>query len=432
MSAQAAPVTDQSLPRLLLGVGDHPTAQLECHLDLHGQLPDLRRLAPTQLVELVESAGLRGHGGASFPVALKLRAVASRGGRKIVLANGAEGEPASKKDRVLLRELPHLVLDGIAVAAAAVGAGEAVIAVPEADERSIRSLERAIAQRRERRLREPRMSLFQTPRRYIAGQESALINLVNTGSALPTFGQRPFERGVRDQPTLVQNVETLAHLALIVRHGPQWFRALGTPGDPGSALVTLSGAVEAPGVYEIAHGTPLTDLLESAGADRQLSAVLVGGYFGAWVPAAQVPRLLLAREELASYEASLGAGVIVVLGASACAVAEIARVADYFAAEGAGQCGPCVNGLAAIADTVQRISSGTAPDGAQRDLERWCSELPRRGACGHPDGAVRFISSALRVFAEELDDHARHGRCERCANAPVLPTPAWQPYAAAA
>ena len=180
MTAQAAPVTDQSLPRLLLGVGDHPTAQLECHLDLHGQLPDLRRLAPTQLVELVESAGLRGHGGASFPVALKLRAVASRRGRKIVLANGAEGEPASKKDRVLLRELPHLVLDGIAVAAAAVGAGEAVIAVPEADERSIRSLERAIAQRRERRLREPRMSLFQTPRRYIAGQESALINPVFT------------------------------------------------------------------------------------------------------------------------------------------------------------------------------------------------------------------------------------------------------------
>jgi NADH:ubiquinone oxidoreductase subunit F (NADH-binding) len=432
MTPSRAPITGESLPRLLLGVSEHPTAQLECHLDLHGPLPDLRRLAPTQLVELVESAGLRGHGGATFPVALKLRAVASRRGSKIVLANGAEGEPASKKDRVLLRELPHLVLDGIAVAGAAVGAGEAVIAVPEADERSIRSLERAIAQRRERGLREPRLSLFQTPRRYIAGQESALINLVNAGSALPTFGQRPFERGVRDHPTLVQNVETLAHLALIARHGPEWFRALGTAEDPGSALVTLSGAIEAPGVYEIAHGTPLAGLLETAGADRQISAVLIGGYFGGWVPAAQVPRLLLARAELASYEASLGAGVIVVLGAGACAVAESARVADYFAAEGAGQCGPCVNGLGAIADTVQRISTGSAPAGAQRELERWCSELPGRGACGHPDGAVRFISSALRVFAEEFGDHARHGRCERCANTPVLPTPTWHPYAAAA
>lgn len=425
-------MTAPPLPRLLLGVGDRATAQLDCHLDLHGSLPDLRRWAPTQLIELAESAGLRGHGGASFPVARKLRAVASRRGRKVVLANGAEGEPASKKDRVLLRELPHLVLDGAAVAAAAISAGEAIIAVHESDERSIRSLERAIRERNGVRLREPRLSLFLTPRRYIAGQETALINLVNTGSLAPTFGPRPFERGVRQLPTLVQNVETLAHLALIARHGAGWFRQLGTPEDPGSALITVSGAVGAPGVYEIAHGTPLADVLETAAAEPRPVAVLIGGYFGSWVPAAHVPRLLLARGELSSYGATLGAGVIAVLGDTACGVSEVARVADYFAAEGAGQCGPCVNGLAAITDTVQRISTGTAPAEAQRDLERWCSELPGRGACGHPDGAVRFIASALRAFADEFEDHARHGRCERCAGAPVLPTPTWEPFAAAA
>jgi NADH:ubiquinone oxidoreductase subunit F (NADH-binding) len=160
--------------------------------------------------------------------------------------------------------------------------------------------------------------------------------------------------------------------------------------------------------------------------------VLIGGYVGSWVGAGDASRLLLAREELAPYDATLGAGVIVALGQEHCAVAESARVADYFAAEGAGQCGPCVNGLSAVADSIQRISTGTAPGGARRDLERWCSELPGRGACGHPDGAVRFVASALRTFAHEFAEHARRGRCERCAAPAALSTPTAHAYPLAA
>jgi NADH:ubiquinone oxidoreductase subunit F (NADH-binding) len=422
-----------ALPRLLLGVGTEPMAGLDSHLKQHGPPPDLKRWAPDPLIARVEASGLRGRGGASFPVALKLRAVRARRGRKIVLANAAEGEPASKKDRVLLRELPHLVLDGIAFAAAAVGARQALVAVSDSDSRSIRSLERALAERRAAGWPgEPEVSLFPTPKRYITGQETALVNLINTGFALPTFGARPFERGVRQRPTLVQNVETLAHLSLIGRHGPEWFRGLGSAEDTGSALITLSGAVRAPGVYEIAQGTPLDDVLYSGGSDERLQAVLLGGYFGSWISAAELPRVLLANGELRQFGATLGAGVIVALGEASCGVAETARVADYFAAEGAGQCGPCVNGLAAIADTVQRLATGTAPAGAWRDLQRWCRELPRRGACAHPDGAARFISSAVNVFAEDFADHARRGRCPRCAATPVLPTTSHQPYALAA
>ncbi len=422
------------LPRLLLGVGAQPTAELASHLRLHGDPPDLQRWAPAQLIEMVEAAGLRGRGGGAFPVAAKLRAVAGRRGRKLVLANGAEGEPASKKDRALLRELPHLFLDGVSFAAAAVGARQALIAVPESDLDSLGSLERAIGERRGTGLPDaPKLALFPTPKRYIVGQESALINLVNTGSARPTFGSRPFERGVRQAPTLVQNVETLAHLALIGRHGPRWFRQLGTEQDSGSALITLSGAVRSPGVYEIEQGTPLTDVLLTGGADSQLAGVLIGGYFGSWVSATEAPRLLLSRGELAPYGASLGAGVIVALSAESCGVAETARVAAYLAAESAGQCGPCVNGLAAIADTVAALAAGTAPRGARIDLDRWCRELPRRGACAHPDGAARFIASALRVFSAEFDDHARRGPCQRCRVAAVLPTPVQEePFALAA
>jgi NADH:ubiquinone oxidoreductase subunit F (NADH-binding) len=414
-----------TLPRLLLGKGELGTR--------HGPSPDLRRTAPAELIELAEASGLRGRGGASFPVGRKLRAVASRRGRKVVLGNGAEGEPASKKDRVLLREAPHLVLDGLQFAATAVGAKDAVVAVPEDDPRGGRALERALAERATDGIdRKAKVSLCPTPRRYLTGQETALVNYLNTGRAVPTFGRLPFERGIRQLPTLVQNVETLAHLALIARHGAGWFRELGPPDDPGSALITISGAVRAPGVYEIEQGMPLLEMLDLAGAEGRPGGVLLGGYFGSWIGPEQIPRLLLARAELAPYDAALGAGVIVALGEQSCGVAETARVADYLAGEGAGQCGPCVNGLGAIADTVQRLATGTAPAGAQRDLERWCRELPRRGACAHPDGAVRFVSSALRVFAEEFSDHARRGPCARCRAAAVLPTPAQPAYSAAA
>jgi len=420
----AAVIVERRLPRLLSGVGERSMVGLDDHVAVHGPLPDLRRVAPEQLIELVEAAGLRGHGGASFPVARKLRAVASRRGTAVVVANGAEGEPASKKDRALIRQAPHLVLDGAAVVARAVGAREAIVAVSSEDQKGLRSLDAALRQRRAARPRtDPKFELFEIEPRYLAGQESALVAALNGGSAAPTFGPRPFERGVRRRPTLVQNVETLAHVGLIARHGAAWFRQLGTPVDPGSALITLSGAVASPGVYEIDHGMPLSELLDAAGVRESPAAVLVGGYFGTWLPASVAYEVRLAAESLADYGATLGAGVIVVLGPEACPVAETSAVAGFFAAESAGQCGPCVNGLDAIASTVQQLATGTAGQAALSDLERWAHDLRRRGACQHPDGAIRFVTSALRAFAPEFRDHARRGPCDRCAGPAVLPAP---------
>ncbi len=412
------------LPRLLEGVSDRGAGELSAHLGRHGPLPELRRWG-SEIIDEVERAGLRGRGGAAFPVATKLRAVAARRGAKFVVANGAEGEPASGKDRLLLVELPHLVLDGAAVAARAVGAGDAMVAFPDGDAEITDALEAAVQERRRARLRdEPRFELVAVPERYVTGNESALVSALSGGEGLPTVGPRPFERGVRRRPTLVQNAETLAHLGLITRHGARWFRELGTDRDPGSALITLSGAVAAPGVYEVEHGVPLAELLGTAGLHEGLSAVLLGGYFGSWVPAAAVPRLRLSPGNLAEHGATLGAGVIVALGRTACPVAETARVADYFAAESAGQCGPCVNGLEAIAETMDAVARGTASPEAGRDLARWSGSLSGRGACQFPDGATRFVASALQVFAAAFADHLRHGPCERCAGPAVLPVPA--------
>jgi NADH:ubiquinone oxidoreductase subunit F (NADH-binding) len=399
--------------------------ELREHVAVHGPLPEISRRAAAQLIDEIDAAGLRGHGGAWFPTAVKLRAVAGRRGPKVVVANGVEAEPPSKNDRALMREAPHLVLDGAEVAARAVGAADVLVAVAESDERSLRSLGDAIDQRAAAQNRDaPRVELVTARDRYLAGHEAALISALNGGEARPTFGPRPFEQGVRRRSTLVQNVETLAHIALIARHGARWFRELGTHTDPGSTLVTIGGAVRSPGVYEVDRAMTLDALLETAAAERDLQGVLVGGYFGTWLTANEATNTRLCTEELSRFGAGLGAGVIVALGAGSCAVAETARVADYFAAESAGQCGPCVNGLPAIADTIHQLATGTAHRDAYDDLARWAHVIPGRGACAHPDGAVRFVRSALGAFAEQFDRHARAGRCERCSSPAVLPTPA--------
>jgi NADH:ubiquinone oxidoreductase subunit F (NADH-binding) len=417
---------NELLPRLLHGIEDRSMARLEHHVDAHGPLPSLRKCDPEMLIASIEAAGLRGHGGASFPAAKKMRAVASRRRPAIVVANGCEGEPASRKDRTLLRELPHLTLDGAAIAARAVGARAAIVAVPDHDDQTRQALQLAVRDRRRAGLRDdPSFEVARLEPHYLAGQESALVSILGGGPGKPSFAPpRPFERGVRGRPTLVQNVETLAHVALIARHGADWFRQLGTPSDPGSTLVTVSGAVSSPGVFEIEHGIRLEELLASVGVEDRLAAVLVGGYFGTWLTASEVPEIHLASESLSVYGATLGAGVIVALGAGACPVAESSRIAEFFAEQSAGQCGPCVNGLHAVAETVRQLAAGTAGRTARSDLDRWTSQLPRRGACQHPDGAVRFITSSLRAFEAEFRDHARRGPCERCSRPQVLPTPA--------
>ncbi|MGO9750061.1 MAG: NADH-ubiquinone oxidoreductase-F iron-sulfur binding region domain-containing protein [Solirubrobacteraceae bacterium] len=410
------------LPRLLRGVGSEPITSLDAHVRLHGPLPATPRRSREELLDELERAGLRGHGGASFPTAKKMRSVAGRRGSKVVVVNATEGEPASKKDRALLRQAPHLVLDGACLAARAVGADSVVVAFCEQDSRSSASLSAALTERRSSR-DEPSFQLFGTPELFLSGQETALVNMLGGGPCQPTFGTRPYERGVRQRPTLVQNAETLAHVALIARHGADWFRQLGSESDPGSALVTISGALDAPGVYEIAHDMPLAQLLEAAGPQESLSAVLIGGYFGTWLGAREIAALRLSPAHLRRRGASLGAGVIVALGVSACPVTETARVSEWFAQQTAGQCGPCVYGLDAIATTISRIATGTGERTGHDDVTRWTRELPGRGACQHPDGAARFIASAIEVFADEFREHAAHGRCERCAHPPVLPVP---------
>lgn len=356
---------------------------------------------PRDLIGLLRDAGLRGRGGAAFPTADKLAAVAGQRGRPIVVANAVEGEPASAKDRALARLSPHLVLDGAVASAAALGTRDVVVAVSDAalDER--RALERAAAQRRER----VDIEVAAVPHGFVSGEETAVLNALGGGPPKPTLKPPyPFERGLDGRPTLVQNAETLAHIALICRFGAEWFRREGT------TLVTLRGAFRQPGVHEVERGGTLGDLVRKlGGTSRPVSAFLVGGYFGRWVTPAKARELRLTPDVLA-------AGAIVVLPAGVCAFAECARVLAYLAEESAGQCGPCVHGLRAIADTM---SAPGEPD-RRRRLEQLAALVDRRGACRHPDGAAGFLRSALDAFADEFAAHVRRGRCG-ARDARVLP-----------
>ncbi|HEX9066300.1 MAG TPA: NADH-ubiquinone oxidoreductase-F iron-sulfur binding region domain-containing protein [Streptosporangiaceae bacterium] len=412
------------LPRLLPAGFVADPVRLADHLARYGPpapRPSGRRAREAMIAE-VDRAGLAGRGGAGFPTGRKLAAVAARR-NAIVVANGTEGEPASAKDKVLLAQSPHLVLDGAVAAAELVGASQAIIVTHPAVTDIVAA---AAAERRRARLDRVRLSVTDAADRFVAGEASAVVHWLERGVPTPkSTPRRLSEHGLHGRPTLVQNVETLAHLALIARHGAAWFRALGTEAEPGSMLVTLAGAVADPGVYEVAIGASLRDVLAAAGgAEGPLSALLIGGYFGSWVDAGTALRLPLSEAGLRGAGAGVGAGLIAALPADSCGLAEAARIARYLAAESAGQCGPCVFGLDAIAGQMERLASGRGPDLAR--LSRWIGQVGSgRGACKHPDGAVSMVSSALRTFEPEIEQHAR-GWCTGTAEpAGVLPVPSW-------
>ena len=408
------------LPRLLPADSSTEPAGLAEHLARYGPLRSagLNRQRREALIDEVDRSGLTGRGGAGFPVARKLAAVAA-GHAPIVVANGTEGEPASCKDKVLLARSPQLVLDGAVLAAEIVGASQAVIVVHH----SVREIvDAAAAERTQAGADRVRIRVMTAADQFVAGEASAVVHWIEDSVPAPTRKPpRISERGPGGRPTLVHNVETLAHLALIARHGASWFRAVGTPAEPGSMLVTILGAVNQPCVGEIAIGTSLQETLSLAGgAAAPPQALLLGGYYGSWVDMAAAQAMPFSSEGLAFLGAGPGAGLIAALPQDACGIAETARVVRYLADESARQCGPCLFGLDAIAGELQRLAEGRASDLSM--LRRWLGQVDGRGACSHPDGVVGLVRSALDVFKPELGQHAQ-GWCRATRTASVLPVP---------
>ena len=398
----------------LLATGGPEHAGLANHLAVHGTLPVPERrdrdFAP-RLVAAIEQSGLTGRGGGGFPTGKKMALLAAQRRRPVIAVNTMEGEPASHKDEVLATSSPHLVLDGAELVARALGAVGIKVCVAHDRPATANALALAIDERAAAGLLSVPTEVVTPPGRYVSGEESALVHWLDGGESTPTFRvEKPTILRVGGRPTLVDNAETMANIGLIGRYGPVWFREVGAPDAPGTTLLTVSGAVSRPGIYEIPLGTRVDRVLTGAGADSGIAAVLLGGYGGAWL-GPQHFSSPLTPSAMATAGASIGAGVVVALATSSCGLAETARIAHWMAGESAGQCGPCVFGLPAIAEDLTLLAAGRSSHSV---LERRChrlDEVEGRGACGHPDGVVRIVRSALSVFADDLASHLRSGPC---------------------
>lgn len=408
--------------RLTAGLDHTRRLDLPAHRTLHGdQVP--RTL--DDIIAQVEEVDMRGRGGAAFPFARKLRAVAdaAKGGDCVVLVNGAEGEPASSKDAMLLIRNPHLVLDGAVLAAEALNAREVVVATA-AGSVAESSINAAVNERRAANVAgaaESRIGIrvVGLQERFISGEGGALVRAVNGLEPVPPGRKRRASTsGVDGLPTLLSNTETFAQLAVLAELGAEQYAKVGTSREPGTVLLTVSGGAANPAVVEVPTGTRLIDVLDMCDAEVG-DGVLIGGYHGAWLDSRSALSAIVSREGMKQAGGSLGAGIVVPLGDSTCPIGESARVAAYLAAQSAGQCGPCRLGLPDVARGLTALAEGTGSIDAVRRSVR---AVERRGACFHPDGTAKFVLSSLDAFEEDIALHLEHGSCGRPVRG-VLPLP---------
>jgi NADH:ubiquinone oxidoreductase subunit F (NADH-binding) len=412
--------------RLLGDVPSEGTVNLAQHIRAHGPAPIPDEAYPAwreSILLEIERSGLTGRGGAGFPSFRKAHAMNATGSHRVLLVNGMEGEPASTKDQYLLTVTPHLVLDGAETLAMALGAAKVVVCVPRARRAVVFSLTRALAERRSLRQPGPGFELAQLAEGYVRGEESALVSAVAGKGGTPSFRpDKAVPLHIGRQPALVHNAETLAHIAMVARYGGQWFSQVGAAEAPGTCLITVSGAVAHPGVLEVDTGTPIEHIIALAGAPDVVQAVLVGGYGGTWVSADEAATPF-SPSALRAVGAAMGAGALAVLPVGACGLAETQRMASYMAGESAGQCGPCVFGLPAIATDLDLLAKAEA---GQQDLERLrsrCRLVAGRGACRHPDGVAKLVESALRVFGADVERHLASRGCPNARRAGPLAFP---------
>ncbi len=349
------------------------------------------------MADALETVRLLGRGGAAFPVATKLRGVAV-GGRTHVLVNGSEGEPASQKDRTLMRLAPHLVLDGALAVAGALETGQVTIVVQ--DLAAYASLAAALRERPDGQ----EVRLEHHDHGFVGGEVRAVVRALSGGPAVPP-GRRalPTVHGIDGRPTFASNVETFAQVALVLGLGVDEYASVGSVDEPGTSLLTLLGDVSTAGVVEVTNGLPLAALLGDG-----TGPVLVGGYHGTWL--AGPGDLVVSRPALRTAGAPLNAAVLARLPQDTCALREVAAVAHWLADQSTGQCGPCFFGLPTLAATLDQLAAGlhVLPDARRR-----VGLLPGRGACAHPDGAATFVASAMSALAAEVAQHQADGRCGR-------------------
>jgi NADH-quinone oxidoreductase subunit F len=380
---------------------------------------------PAQVLEEVTASGLRGRGGAAFPVGRKWQfAAEAPGARKYVVCNGGEDEPGSRKDRLLMENYPHKIVEGVLLCSYAIGAREAFLYVNREYDAAIASLEGALAEAREAGFLGERLfgtdhgvdiQVHRAPTTYVAGEDSAAIESLEGKEALPREKPPyPATNGFQDMPTIVNNVETLANLPAIMAHGGAWYRGIGTEGSPGTMLFTTLERVKRPGIYELPFGTPLRELYEgcAGGLDdpRPLRAILPGGPSSGFLTPESLD-LPLDHQAFRDAGSALGCGVMTYYPEGTCMVEETLRIARFFAAESCGQCSACQMETQQLVRILEQVQNGKANAAALATVDRVIQFARGKGFCSLISMPAPPLQSALRLFPEDFQHHLEQGTC---------------------
>ncbi len=400
---------------------------LEAHRARGGYeaLAKVLKASPDEVTGLISEAGLRGHGGAGFPTGKKwaLTRECAEQPRYLVM-NGGEDEPGSKKDRLLMENLPHLVLEGVIIAAYAVGATKAFLYVNARYDRAIDSIAKALAGAKNAAYWghdvlgssfSLDIEIIPAPHNYVAGEDTAALEVIEGKKPLPRQKPPfPVTVGLLGKPTSVNNVETLANVAPIVFHGPDWYRQFGTPKSPGTMIFSLGEDVNRPGIYELPFGTTLRYLIEQCGGgikgNKKIKAIMPAAPSSAFLPLDKIDTPL-DPDSMRDAGSALGCGVVRVLGEGTCIVEEVLRISEFFMAESCGQCPACRMETNTLTALLKKVQQG---QGGQAILEQFGKVLAfnkGKGFCNLIAMPGPPIESALKLFPDDFAAHLSTGRC---------------------
>jgi NADH:ubiquinone oxidoreductase subunit F (NADH-binding) len=433
-----------------------PITSLKHYLDGGGTsgLAAARDMEAASVIERITEAGVRGRGGAGFPTGVKWQTVAANASdleASAIVVNASEGEPGSFKDREILRRNPYRVIEGALIAARAVGASKIVVGMKRTHERDIVRVRAAIDEMNDAGLLDSiACTVVEGPPEYLLGEETALLEVIDGRLPFPRLAQ-PFRRGVDEvvehatdlgtassssahvelagptdetvaPPTAVDNVETFAHVALVLEHGVDWFREIGTERSPGSIVCTVSGATVRAGVGEVAMGTTLREAIELIGGGlhpgRQIAAVLQGVSASVLTP--DVLDVPLTWEDVAAVGSGLGASAFIVFDDTSDPVAIAAAVSRFLAVESCGQCTPCKQDGLAISDALERLCRADPKPSDDELVRDRLITVADSARCSLANQHQDVVGSILRAWPEAFA--ARHGtECTDLAAQQVLP-----------
>ncbi|MCY0897558.1 MAG: NADH-quinone oxidoreductase subunit NuoF [Firmicutes bacterium] len=384
----------------------------------------LKQYQPDELVDLVKRSGLRGRGGAGFPTGVKWGFLPKDGRPRYLVVNSDEAEPGTFKDRELIENNPHQLIEGMIISSYAIKANEAYIYCRGEFLRGYEELSRAVQEAYEAGFLGDNILgsgfslnifVYRGAGAYICGEESALLESLEGRRGNPRL-KPPFPAvaGLYGMPTIVNNVETIANVPPIVTYGAEWYTSMGTEKSPGLKIMSVSGPVNRPGNYEIPLATPLRRLIEEyAGGlkdGRQLKCIIPGG---SSVPLLTPDKLdtPLDYESILQAGSMLGSGGCIVIDDSVCIVKASHRLVKFYREESCGKCTPCREGTYWMADVLERLEMGL---GDERDLATLTDVADNiNGKCFCPlgDASIGFLVSAINHFRDEFEAHVREGRC---------------------